>query len=72
MFESSHLLLNFQLISLPEKEDAIETMIKELTGEETKHIVNYLGIDNKLVKSVERLLKGDKIQTRMPFVLEIN
>ena len=65
-------LSDYRLISLPKKEDPLETFIKEITGEESKSIANYLGIDRKFVKSVENLLKGEKIKARMPFILEIN
>ena len=65
-------LLDYRLVSLPKKEDPLETFIKEITGEESKYIANYLGIDRKFVKSVENLLKGEKIKARMPFILEIN
>ena len=65
-------LLDYRLVSLPKKEDPLETFIKEITGEESKYIINYLGIDRKFVKSVENLLKGEKIKARMPFILEIN
>ena len=37
-----------------------------------KYIANYLGVDRKFVKSIENLIKGEKIQARMPFILEIN
>lgn len=62
----------YRLVSLPEKEDPIEVLIKEISGEESKQIAQYLGIDSKFVKSVERILKGEKIQARMPFELDIN
>ena len=62
----------YRLVSLPEKEDPIEVLIKEMSGEESKQIAQYLGIDSKFVKSVERILKGEKIQARMPFELDIN
>ena len=62
----------YRLVSLPKKEDVIETMIKEMKREETMHISNYFGIDPKFVKTVENLLKGEKIQARMPFILEVN
>ena len=65
-------LSDYRLVSLPKKEDPLETFIKEITGEESKYITNYLGIDRKFVKSVENLLKGEKIKARMPFILEIN
>ena len=65
-------LSDYRLVSLPKKEDPLETFIKEITGEESKYIANYLGIDRKFVKSVENLLKGEKIKARMPFILEIN
>ena len=65
-------LSDYRLVSLPEKEDPLEKFIKEITGEESKYIANSLGIDRKFVKSVENLLKGEKIKARMPFILEIN
>ncbi|HIE73634.1 MAG TPA: signal peptide peptidase SppA [Flavobacteriales bacterium] len=65
-------LSDYRLVSLPKKENPLETFIKEITGEESKYIANYLGIDRKFVKSVENLLKGEKIKARMPFILEIN
>jgi len=63
---------DYRIVSLPKKEDPLETFIKEMTGGESKYIANYLGVDSKFVKSVENLLKGDNIQARMPFILEIN
>ena len=65
-------LSDYRIVSLPKKEDPLETFIKEITGEESKYIANYLGIDRKFVKSIENLIKGEKIQARMPFILEIN
>ena len=65
-------LLDYRLVSLPKKEDPLETFIKEITGEESKYIANYLGVDRKFVKSIESLIKGEIIQARMPFILEIN
>ena len=44
----------------------------KLLSEKSKYIANYLGIDRKFIKSVENLLKGEKIKARMPFILEIN
>jgi len=63
---------DYRIVSLPKKEDPLETFIKEITREESKYIANYLGVDHKFVKSIENLIKGEKIQTRMPFILEIN
>ena len=65
-------LSDYRIVSLPKKENPLETFIKEITGEESKYIANYLGVDRKFVKSIENLIKGEKIQTRMPFILEIN
>ncbi|MBR74056.1 MAG: signal peptide peptidase SppA [Dehalococcoidaceae bacterium] len=62
----------YRLVSLPEKEDPIEVLIKEMSGEESKQIAQYFGIESKFVKSVERILKAEKIQARMPFELDIN
>lgn len=62
----------YRLVSLPKKEDPIEVFIKEMSGEESKQIAQYLGIDSKFVKSAERILKGEKIQARMPFEFDIN
>jgi len=65
-------LSDYRIISLPKKEDPLETFIKKMTGEESKYIAKYLGVDRKFVKSIESLIKGDRIQARMPFILEIN
>ena len=65
-------LSDYRLISLPKKEDPLEKFIKEITGEESKYIANYLGIDSKYIKPIESLLKGEKIKARLPFILEIN
>jgi protease-4 len=62
----------YRIVSLPKKEDPIEVLIKEMSGKESRQIAQYFGIDSKFVKSVERILKGEKIQARMPFELEIN
>ncbi len=65
-------LSDYRIVSLPKKEDPLETFIKEMTGEESKYIADYLGVDRKFVKSIESLIKGERIQARMPFILEIN
>jgi protease-4 len=65
-------LSDYRLVSLPKKENPLETFIKEITGEESKYIANYLGIDSKYIKPIESLLKGEKIKARLPFILEIN
>ncbi|MEE2700281.1 MAG: signal peptide peptidase SppA [Bacteroidota bacterium] len=62
----------YRIVSLPKKENPIEVLIKEMSGEESKHIAQYFGIDSKFLKSVKRLLKAEKIQARIPFELEIN
>ena len=43
-----------------------------MSGKKSKQIAQYFGIDSKFVKSVEQILKGEKIQARIPFELEIN
>jgi protease-4 len=62
----------YRIVSLPKKEDPLETFIKEITGGETNYIAKFLGVNSKYIKPIESLLKGEKIQTRMPFILEIN
>ena len=65
-------LSDYRLVSLPKKEDPLETFIKEMTGGESNYIANYLGIDSKYIKPIESLLKGEQIKARLPFILEIN
>ncbi|MBC8265670.1 MAG: signal peptide peptidase SppA [Flavobacteriales bacterium] len=62
----------YRLVSLPKKEDPLEVFIKEMTGEQSNYIANYFGIDSKYIKAIESLIKGEKVQARMPFILEIN
>ncbi len=63
---------DYRIVSLPQKEDPLESFIKEITGGETNYIAKYFGVNSKYIKPIESLLKGEKIQTRMPFILEIN
>ena len=63
---------DYRIVSLPQKEDPLESFIKEITGGETNYIAKYFGVNSKYIKPIESLLKGKKIQTRMPFILEIN
>ena len=63
---------NYRIISLPEKEDPFETMIKGFKGEGNIAITNYLGINPKYIKTVETLIHGERIKTRIPFILEVN
>ena len=63
---------DYRIVSLPKKEAPLEIFIKEITGGETNYIAKFLGVNSKYIKPIESLLKGEKIQTRMPFILEIN
>jgi protease-4 len=63
---------DYRIVSLPQKEDPLESFIKEITDGETNYIAKYFGVNSKYIKPIESLLKGEKIQTRMPFILEIN
>ena len=63
----------YQIISLPRKKDFLIDLVLNV-GEETtisNLLIQKLGINIKLIKTIEDLLSQDKIQARIPYIIEL-
>lgn len=63
---------HYRITSLPEKENTFESWISELSGEEPEDIAAYFGLNGNIISSAKQLLKGDKIQAKIPFEITID
>jgi protease-4 len=64
---------DYRIISLPKKKDPFAKLVKEL-GEETNIsdiVMQKIGLKTELTNPIEGLLKTDKIQARIPFIMEL-
>jgi protease-4 len=64
---------DYRLISLPRKKDPFSELVLEFGNSRTISdiILAKFGFKTDLTKPIEQLLKGDKIQARMPFIMEL-
>ncbi len=64
---------DYRIISLPKKKDPFaELAIKLGEGASISDIVmQKIGLQTKLTNPIEDLLKADKIQARIPFIMEL-
>ncbi len=65
---------DYRIISLPKKTDPLTKIMEQLEGQSniTDLMLTKLGLKTELSKPIETLLKSDKIQARVPFIMEIN
>lgn len=63
----------YRIISLPKKKDPFSELALKLGGEASisNLVMQKLGLQTELTQPIETLLKGDKIQARMPFYLNL-
>jgi len=65
-------LTNYRIKSFPEKKDAIQEFIKEITGESSNIFMKWkMGDFYSYYQTVERLTNSERIQARIPFDIEI-
>ena len=64
---------DYRIISLPKKEKSFEKLIKELSGDSKNAslILEKIGIQNNYITNIENLITNDKIQTRLPYIIEL-
>jgi protease-4 len=64
---------DYRLISLPRKKDPFSELVLEFGNSRTISdiILAKFGFKTDLTKPIEHLLKGDKIQARIPFIMEL-
>ena len=64
---------NYRIISLPKKKDPFTEFALKLGSEAsiTDIVMRKLGFKTKLIDPIENLLTEDKIQARIPFIMEL-
>jgi len=66
-------LEDFRIISLPKKKNPFEELSLKLGGEASISdlILSKFGFITQMTVPIEELLKGDRIQARVPFIMEL-
>tara|TARA_B100002052_G_scaffold296421_1_gene324806 strand:+ start:7924 stop:9666 length:1743 start_codon:yes stop_codon:yes gene_type:complete len=62
-----------QIISLPKKKDLLQDLMLKIGEDATisNLLIQKLGVSSKLIDPIEDLLQQDKIQARMPYIIEL-
>ena len=66
-------LEDYRIISLPKKKNPFEELSLKLGGEASISdiILSKFGFTTQMTEPIEELLKGDRIQARVPFIMEL-
>ena len=64
-------LENYRVVSLPKKTDEIKELLKGLTMEENVILKEILNVSDETLKHFKFLNSGDKIQTILPYIIDI-
>jgi len=64
---------DYRIISLPKKKNPFEELTLKLSGVASISdlILSKFGFTTQITEPIEELLKGDKIQARVPFIMEL-
>ena len=64
---------DYRIISLPKKKDPFSEFAKELKGETSISdlILQKIGLQTPLAEPIEEILKADKMQARIPFMMKL-
>ena len=64
---------DYRIISLPKKKNPLEELSLKLGGKASISdlILSKFGFTTQMTKPIEELLKGDRIQARVPFIIEL-
>jgi len=64
---------DYRIISLPKKKAPFTELALKLGNSSsfTDILFTKLGLKSELTQPIETLLKGDKIQARVPFIMEL-
>jgi len=64
---------DYRIISLPKKNNPLENFALKLGGEASLSdlILSKFGFTTQMTEPIEELLKGDRIQARVPFIMEL-
>ena len=64
-------LEDYRVVSLPKKTDEIKELLKGLTMEENVILKEILNVSDETLKHFKFLNSGDKIQTILPYIIDI-
>ena len=66
-------LEDYRIISLPKKKNPLEELSLKLGGKASISdlILSKFGFTTQMTEPIEELLKGDRIQARVPFIIEL-
>ncbi len=64
---------DYRIISLPKKKNPLEELSLKLGGKASisNLILSKFGFTTQMTEPIEELLKGDRIQARVPFIMEL-
>ena len=65
-------LEDYRVVSLPKKTDEIEELLKGLTMEQNVFLNEFLKVSDETLTNLKFLNSGDKIQTILPYIIDIN
>lgn len=62
---------DYRIITLPKQTDELEELLKGFSVEHNIILSEFLNVPEETIKQLEFLKSGDKIQARLPFLLDI-
>ena len=62
---------DYRVITLPKKTDELEDLIKGFSLEHKIIFSEFLNLSEETIRQLEFLKSADKIQARLPFLLDI-
>ena len=65
-------LEDYRIITLPKKTDMFEEFIESFSAKQNIVLPDFLGISEKMINQLEFLNSKEKIQARIPFIMEVH
>ena len=65
-------LEDYRIITLPKKTDMFEEFIESFSEKQNIVLPDFLGISEKMINQLEFLNSKEKIQARIPFIMEVH
>ena len=65
-------LEDYRIITLPKKTDMFEELIESFSAKQNIVLPDFLGISEKMINQLEFLNSKEKIQARIPFIMEVH
>ncbi len=65
-------LEDYRIITLPKKADMFEEFVENFSAKQNILLADFLGISEKMINQLEFLNSKEKIQARIPFIMEVH